>query len=238
MDLAGAQRLAGLNQFTAGRQHHDAGTGADPDRAAADGGEQADLGGAEDGARRQGQLAFGDIAAAGPDMGAGGGRAVDADLAAGVLGGGAVGAHRGGRPLARAAVGPFDRDDGLGAGRYRGAGHDAGGLTGPDRGQFAAARRDIADDGEGGRGALRGVRDIGGPDRVAVHRAVVEGRQGDGDRDVLDQYAALGVEELQLDRVERSDLRQHVVEMLGHRPDAVLVAGPAGGVVQRLTSPR
>lgn len=86
MDLPGAQRLAGLDQFAAGRQHHDPGAGADLDRAAADGGEQADLGGAEDRARPQGRLAFGGIAAAGADMGAGGGRAVDADLAGGVLG--------------------------------------------------------------------------------------------------------------------------------------------------------
>ncbi len=79
-------------------------------------------------------------------MRAGGRGAVDADLSAGALGGEAAGAHPGGGALAESAVGPLDGDDGLGAGRERGAGHDARGLSGADVHGVGRARRDVADD--------------------------------------------------------------------------------------------
>ena len=76
-----------------------------------------------------------------------------------------------------AAVGPLDRDDRLGAGGQRRAGHDAGGLPGADAYAAAVAGRDVADDRQNGRVLLARARDVRDPDRVPVHRAVVERRQ-------------------------------------------------------------
>ncbi len=132
VDLAGAQRLVGLDEFAAGGEDHHARARAHPDRAAADGGEEGDLRRAEDGAGLQDAVAGPDVAALGADVRAGGRGAVDADLSGGALGGEAAGAHPGGAALAEPAVGPLDGDDGLRAGRDRGAGHDAGGLPGAD----------------------------------------------------------------------------------------------------------
>ena len=98
---------------------------------------------------------------------------------------------------------------------------------GPTLEQLGLARRDVPDDREDGRELLARARDIGDPDRVPVHRAVVERRQGDRHRDVLDQDAALGVEELQLDGFEGADGREDVLQVLVHRPEVVL-AGDAG----------
>lgn len=155
------------------------------------------------------------------------GRAVDLHLSEGALGVRAVGAHPRDRALAEAAVGPLHGDDGLGAGRHRGAGHDAGGLAGAHVEQLGLARRDIADDRQSGRELLARARDIRDPHRIPVHRAVVERRQGDRHRHVLDQDAALGVEELQLDGFEGANGREDVLQVLGHRPEVVL-AGDAG----------
>lgn len=232
VDLAGVQRLARLHQFAAGGEHDHPRAGAYPDGAAADRGQQAELRRAEDRARAKGEVARADVAALGPYVGAGLRRAVHPYLAGGALGGGAVGAHPGDRALAESPVGPLDRDDGLGAGRQRGAGHDAGGLPGAHVRKIRAARRDVADDGEDRRILLAGARDVRDPYRVPVHRAVVERRQGDRHRDVLDQDAALGVEELQLDGFEGADGGEDVLQVVVHRPEAVLAGRAGGGAAQ------
>ena len=148
-------------------------------------------------------------------------------LALGVLGGQAAGPHAAGRALAEPAVGPLDGDDGLGAGRQRGAGHDAGGLARSDTDRVVRAGRDVPDDLQGGRELLAGARDIGDPYRVPVHRAVVERRQRHRHRDVLDQDTALGVEQLEFDGLQGLDRGEDVRQVLVHRPQVVF-AGRAG----------
>lgn len=125
----------------------------------------------------QGAVASPYVAALGAHVRACFGGPVHVHLSLGALGGEAAGAHAGHRALAEASVGPLDGDDGLGAGRQRGAGHDAGGLSGADVQQFGMARRDIPDDVQDGRELLARARHVGDPDRVPVHGAVVERRQ-------------------------------------------------------------
>ncbi len=159
-------------------------------------------------------------------------RPVHPDLAGGAFGGAAVRVHGVGRALARTAVGPLDRDHGLGARGQRGARHDAGGLPRPHGlvvGEPGAARGHVADDGEHRGELLARALDVGHPDRVPVHGAVVEGRQGHLDDDVLDEDAPLGVGQLQLDGLQRTHRGEDVVQVLVDRPD------PAAHVI---TSPR
>lgn len=242
MDLALAQRLAGLDELAAGGDDHDPRAGPHADRAPADRREESDLRRTEDGARREGQLPGPYVAAARADVRAGLRGPVHPHLAARALRGGAGGAHAGGRAPARTAVGPLDGDDGLGAGRQRGARHDPGGLPGADGRQPAVTGRDVADDREDRGELLGGTGDIGDPHRVPVHGAVVERRQRDRHRHVLDEDTALRVEELELDGFERADRREDVGQVLVHRPQtagraragvrrAVLVAVLAGRVL-------
>jgi hypothetical protein len=238
VDLAAAQLLVGLDEFAAGGHDDHTGAGAYAYGAAADRGEQADLRRAEDRAGVEGAVAGFHVAALGAHVRACLGRAVDLYLPEGALGGRAVGPHSGDRALAQAAVGPLHGDDCLGAGRQRGAGHDARGLAGAHVEQLRLARRDIADDRQNGRELLARARDIRDPHRVPVHRAVVERWQGDRHRDVLDQHAALGVEELQLDGFEGAHGREDVLQVLGHRPDVVLAGDTGRGGAQIATSPR
>ncbi|GAA4949935.1 hypothetical protein GCM10023238_15310 [Streptomyces heliomycini] len=233
VDLPRAQFPVGLDEFAAGGEHHHARARAHAHRAAADRGEQGDLRRAEDGAGRQGPVAGPDVAALGAHVRACPGRAVHVHLPGGALGGEAAGAHPGDRALAEAAVGPLDGDDGLGAGRERGAGHDAGGLAGADVEEAGRARGDVPDDLEGRRVPLARARDVRDPHRVPVHGAVVERGQGDRHRDVLDQDAALGVEEVQLDGFEGPDGREDVVQVLVHRPEAVRTCGAGRDGAQR-----
>ena len=99
--------------------------------------------------------------------------------------------------------------------------------------QSVLAGRDVADHREGGRVLLARARDIRDPHRVPVHGAVVERRQGDRHRDVLDQDAALGVEELQLDGFQGADGREDVLQVFVHRPEVVLAGGVGRGAAQR-----
>ncbi|MGX1252180.1 hypothetical protein RKD48_004691 [Streptomyces ambofaciens] len=230
VDLPGRQLLVGLDEFASGGEHHHARARAHPYRAPADRGEQADLRWAEDRTGRQGAVAGADVAALRADVRPCLGRAVHVDVALGALRGQAAGAHAGHRSLAEPAVGPFDGDDGLGAGRERGAGHDAGGLAGAHGDRVGLAGGDVPDDLQNGGELLAGARDVGDPHRVPVHGAVVERRQGQRHRDVVDQDAPLGVEQVQLDRVQGADGGEDVVQVVLHRPQPVR-AGARGGVV-------
>ena len=69
-------------------------------------------------------------------------------------------------------LGVLDHRDGIGAGRHRCTGHDAGRLAGAHRHGGAVAGHDRVDDPQP-HGGARGVL---GPDGIAVHRRVGEGR--------------------------------------------------------------
>ena len=83
----------------------------------------------------------------------------------------------------------LDGDDRVGAGRQRRPGRDPDGGPGLDAGRGDAAGRHFADDPQRDRSVLGRRGHVGGPDRVAVHRAVVPRRQvGRGrDRDGQDE---------------------------------------------------
>lgn len=236
VDGARGERLAGLDQLAAGGHDHHPGARPHPYGAAPDGGQQGDLRRPEDGAGREGQVTGLYVAAACADVRPRLRGAVHAYLAARVFGGGAGRGHPGGRAAARAAVGPLDRYDGFRAGRQRGAGHDPGSLAGADGGQLTAARRHVPDDGEHRGKLLARTLDVGRSDGIAVHGAVVEGREGDGHGHVLDQDTALGVQQLELDGLQRPDGREDVREVLVHGPQTV--AGVLRcGTAQGATSP-
>jgi hypothetical protein len=136
------------------------------------------------------------------------------------------------RAIAEAPVRPLHGHDGLGAGRQRGPGHDPGGLARPDVQEVGLTRGDVPDDLQGGRVLLARARDIRDPYRVPVHRAVVEGRQRDRHHDVLDQDAALGIGQLQLDGFQGADGGEDVLQVLVHRPQTVLAGGAGRGGAQ------
>src|SRR5690606_21860232 len=129
---------------------------------------------------------------------------------------------------AQATVRPLDRYDRVRALREGGAGHDARRVARGDGGEFGAARRDVPHHTQHGGGLLVGALHVPGAYRVAVHRAVVEGRQRGGDGDVLQQDAALRVEEMELDGLQRADATEDVLQVLLDRP----------GLAQGTTSPR
>ena len=67
-------------------------------------------------------------------------------------------------------------------------------------------------------GVVRGWRlGVDGAHRVAVHRGVVEAGQRDVGDDLLGQQQALGVEQRQLDRIDRADRLQYPGQLLGDR---------------------
>lgn len=103
-------------------------------------------------------------------------------------------------------------------------------LTGAHGDRVGLAGGDVPDDLQDGGELLAGARHIGDPHRVPVHGAVVERRQGQRHRDVVDQHAALGVEQVQLDGVQGADGGEDVVQVVLHRPQPVR-AGARGGVV-------
>ncbi len=82
---------------------------------------------------------------------------------------------------------------------------------------------DVADDRQVHRVSLAtAVGDVGDPHGVAVHRGVVEGRQVDVGRHVLGEDAAVGVEQLQVERRERLDAVEDVGQVLRRRSSAPL----------------
>jgi hypothetical protein len=153
--------------------------------------EQPDLGRAEQRAGRHHHAAFGHVAAGPPDGMPGRRRLVY-------------------RHALVAAVGPFHRHDGVGAGRHQRAGHDPGAGAGGDREGAGVASRDLVGHRQGDRRAGGRPRDVTGVDRVAVHRRVVEGRQRAQRGGVLGENATLGLFEPQPDRGQRPDRREDV----------------------------
>ena len=111
-----------------------------------------------------------------------------------------IAAARTGRDAARVERrGLLDRDDGVGTVRQRGTGRD------PERGPLLhrlrgeAAGRHLADHPQPDRRILGRGRDIGRPNRVSVHRAVVPWRQvGHGDDGHRDHLAASSVRGMRL----------------------------------------
>ncbi len=107
--------------------------------------------------------------------------------------------------LGRTAVRPLDRYHGVGArGKLR-ASHYPDGRAMDHRVRSGVAGHDLAHHGERHGIARPRVRDVGGMDRVSIHRRVVEGRQRMGSGDVLGEHAALGFEQAEFDRRDRPD---------------------------------
>ncbi len=104
-------------------------------------------------------------------------RLEDADLAASLGEGAEVAACR--------LVSLFEGDDGVCAARDGGAGHDAHGGTGFDLTLVDVARGDFADDTQHEGLSFGGARRVGGTNGVTVHRRVIEGRDGQGRRNVF-----------------------------------------------------
>ena len=123
-------------------------------------------------------------------------------------------AHRDARD---AAVGVLERDDRVGTGRDRRAGHDPHREAGTHAAARLRAGRDVADDRQDDRLVRGGVLGVDGAHGVAVHRRVVEAGQRDLARDGLGEQQPLGIEQGQLDRVDRADAREHGLEMFVDR---------------------
>ena len=107
------------------------------------------------------------------------------------------------RPVAALAV--LDADDGVGAlGEHR-AGRDRDRLAGADRGGGGMAGARLADHGQlSGLSRGRGS-DVGGADRLAVHRRVVEAGHVDAGADRRREPPALGLAERHVLRTRRPD---------------------------------
>ena len=88
----------------------------------------------------------------------------------------------------RPAVGQLDRNDGVGAVRHRGAGHDPQRRAPAQDVVRRVPRGDVAVDREGDGGLRGGAGELGGAHGVPVHRRVVEARQVDGGDDVLGEH--------------------------------------------------
>ena len=68
-----------------------------------------------------------------------------------------------------------------------------------------------------------GTSGVDGAHRVAVHRGVVESGQREVGTHVLGEQQALGVEQSQVDRIERADAVEHDREVLVDRAQASVV---------------
>ena len=192
-----------------------------PDRGAVERGEHADLRRAQEGARREDALPAAHVLARLADVDP---RAlVDADRD----GGRARTVPRG---LARAVgdlVGLLEADDGVGAGRQGGAGHDADRLAGADGAARGVARRPFRHHAEADRAVAGGAGQVGGPDRVPVHGRVAERRDvGVGD-DVLGEDHAERVEQRGVAGGQRRDAREHARQRLVNPQQLVVAVGLA-----------
>ncbi len=180
----GPASSARRDELVARRQDRDPGARVDGDLGEADGGEDAERGGGEGEALREELLPLAEVLAGEADV-----RAL---------------LHRSGDPDAAPFRGRrLDRDDAVGPGRERRAGHD------PDRGAGAhgAPSRRFP---PGGRRGRRGRREMPGaapaqslgPNGVAVHRGVRERRDRLGGDDAVGEDEAEGVEERRRPRGE------------------------------------
>ena len=167
MDLPGAERLAERDELAPGGEDRHARPPRHRHKLDADGGEQADLRGAEPGAARDDEVAGGDVFSGAAHVGAGPRRLPYPQQVAGLL-----------RVL--------HLHHGVGARRERRAGHDLRRLTGLEPGIPPQAGRDVDDDRELAAARL----ELRAAHRVAVHRRVVERGDGLGRDDVVSRGAA------------------------------------------------
>ena len=198
VDRVVAQRGAGVAQLGAGRDDDHPRTGTRTHGGAADGGEQAEVAGAEDGPLLEEHVALGDVVAHRPDVLA---------LACGL-----EDLH-----LGDAAVGPLVGDDGGGTGRHRGAGHDLDGRAGRDGEDRGLAGADLPDDGQPDGRVLARTGHVVGQHGVAVHGRVVEAGQRDGGDHVLGERQAQRLHQGLREGRQRRDRGQDPVDQLGDR---------------------
>ncbi len=202
VDLARGQFLAGLDEFAAGGQHDHARARAHAHRAAADRGEQRDLRGGPRTvpASSARSPAFTSLPLARTCARASAGRytCTCPSAPSGARAARPHAAHRAPRRARRRSTSTGTTASAPGG--QRRPGHDARGLVRGRPGTgVGRAGRDVPDDLQDGRELLAGARHVRDPHRVPVHGAAVERRQGHRHRDVVDQDAALGVEQVQLD---------------------------------------
>jgi hypothetical protein len=185
-DLAGRELGAGLGELVAGRDHHDPRPRVHEHAAEAHRGAHPDVGRAEPAARGEHDVACADVLAG------------EADVVAG------LGDDPQPHPVAD-LVGQLDRHDRVGARRDRRAGHDPDGLAGRHLDLLGRAGGDLA-----GHAQLVALRDVQRAHCEPVHRGVREARHVRGRGHVLGQHAAVGLEQPELDRLERGDALEHL----------------------------
>ena len=165
IDAARTQRLPGLDELVAGRQHRDAWAAHHLDRGEAAGGQHADLARAD--RRALAQQSF-----AARDVGAGVGNELAARRRPAQI-------DRGGGGVFE-KLGLFDHHHRIGAARDDAAGRDGGGCAGFDRnGRSDAAGDHFRVEGKPLRRAVAGARGIGGADGKTVDVGTVERRRID-----------------------------------------------------------
>ena len=189
-DRARSQRLARLLQLVAGGQHGDPRTEPAADLGPPDRGQHPDAGGVELGADHDHRPPRLDVLAGAADVLAG--RHLDRD-----------------RDRLGAAVGVLDPDHRVGSlGDHR-AGRDRDRLTGAESARRRVPGPRLADHRQPGRLRARGAGRVGGADRVAVHRRVVEARHRVGAGDVLGQDATERIADGDRLRLERAGALEH-----------------------------
>ena len=154
-DLARCERAGPDDELVAGRDDPYPRPAMDQHRQDSEARQHADVRCRERRTRGEDLVAHCDVVTGAPDVRAG--RHLPAD-------------HHGSFSVGR--LGVLDHGDGVGTGRDGGAGHDAGRLAGPYRHGGIVAGHDRVDHPQA-HGCPRGVR---GPDGIAVHRGVGEGR--------------------------------------------------------------
>ena len=196
VDLAGAERRAGLDQLVAGGQDRDARPTVDAHGAMPGGDDDGHRGRRDANARFEQAVALAEVAAGEADVGTRGRRRMDGDGLGQVR-------HAGG------SVGLLDRDDGVGAGRDHGPGQDADGGPGPDLRLRRVARARLPDHAQGLRPAPGGPDHVRRLHREAIHGAVVPGRHRHVGDDRLRQDPPHGLVEADGRRRQRLESVEH-----------------------------
>ena len=193
---AGAARLA---QLGAGGQDHHARARTDDHGRPAHAGQQPELARAQEGALLDQEVTLGDVLAGGADVLSLLGRSRDDDLC-------------------DSPVGPLVGHDRVGPRGHGRAGHDLDGRAGRHRQDARLSGPDLTDDRQVHGTFLGGGDHVVVHHGVAVHRRVVEARQGDRRRDVLGRDEPQGVEERLVVRRERAQRVEDQLLVLGDRP--------------------
>ena len=174
-DLARPGRPVGGHELVAGRQHRDARSAPDEDRLGAAGGEHREVDLRDPPAARQDDLPRAQVLAAVADV---------------LFRPRTVGGRD--PPTAVERPGLLDDHDRVAACGQLRAGVDRDALAGPDRPSPGRAGARLAGDGELDLARVR-VMGVGGAHRVAVHRALLEGRQVEVAGDVRREHAPEGL---------------------------------------------